>query len=108
MATRPKSIEKQVEKQLGKEAASAMFAKIDSMVREGKSADAIERAVFSDLRLNVEERVTSAITVRLPRITRITGGAPPKPFGGVVKRATSPISMAPKITHYITATVKRS
>lgn len=61
MATKPQDIEKLLQKHLGKEAAAAMMAKIDRMVKQGKSAAAIEKVIFSDLRKYIEQQVAGAI-----------------------------------------------
>lgn len=66
---RAQSIEKQLRKALGKDAADAMLAKIDRMMAGGATVAAIENVIAAGLRARLEQQVMSAVTTGVGPVT---------------------------------------
>ena len=73
-------------KQLGKQVADAMLDRVDKMVKQGKSATAIQNAFAADLTAHIEKQVISAVVTNIGPITPLTV----KPISSSVKSTIAP------------------
>jgi hypothetical protein len=90
-------LESLLKDQLGKEVADAMLSKVDEMVKTGKSADAIEKALTGDLLTHVEKQVTLAVIAKIGPITPIKV----KPISVDIKTSIKPISVSSSVKNSI-------
>ncbi len=80
-------------RQLGKEVADAVAAKVDKMISEKKSVAEIERAIHADLVAHIEKQVTAAVIAKIGPLTPIKL----KPIQTDVKSKIGPISVSTKV-----------
>jgi hypothetical protein len=93
MATKGKDLESLLVRYLGKEVAKEMLAKVDSMVKQGRSAAEIERAITKDVITEVEKGVISTVIAKIGPMTPIKV----QPIRTAVKAAIRPIAVSPMI-----------
>jgi len=93
MPPKVQDIESLLTSNLGKEAADAVLAKIETMARAGATAAAIEKAVQTDLQAHIEQAVVTSVVAKIGPIQPIKV----KPIQVSIKPAIKPIVVSPKI-----------
>ncbi len=93
MVKKRQDLETLLTRYLGKEVAAAMLDKVDKMVKQGKSAGVIERAITKDVIAEVEKGVVSTVIAKIGPMTPIKV----QPIRAAVKKAINPIAITPLI-----------
>lgn len=93
MAKRQGELESLLRKNIGKDAADTMLAKVDKMVKQGATASQIERTIAADLQAHIEQLVVSTVVAKIGPLTPIKV----KPIQVQIKPSIKPIVVSPKI-----------